>query len=144
MKICCAKCEEEAIHVTRCPSCGNGQFCDQCLDKHMAVNPSHDTHSKKMKWIWGTIGKMAEKLRATYFEHDEQTKWFGHCVENLANGYVTSITQTQRFSRLVRQSTEQYGHQQQFPSIVAFVGETGAGKSSISKSIFWLEKCVVI
>jgi hypothetical protein len=135
----CEKCENLA-GVVKC-SCG-ARFCEKCFTtKHSIRNPEHKRGgTKKMdnawSWISGTISTLTDSTsRATYFERDQVTKWFGLYIQKVGpDDRVTRLVETPRFSRLVGASLH-YDHdspRRQFPSIISYVGETGAGKSTLS------------
>ena len=73
--------------------------------------------------------------QATVFKKDETTKWFGLHVEVVRQDRITTIVETPRFSNLMEDSLHfsKISPRRQFPSVTSFVGETGAGKSTLSK-----------
>ncbi|KAF2683587.1 hypothetical protein K458DRAFT_304017 [Lentithecium fluviatile CBS 122367] len=140
----CEKCEELA-GVVKC-SCG-ARFCEQCfITKHLVRNPKHkhggtSKTDKAWAWISGAISTLTDtSSRATQFEQDQNTKWFGlHVQKTDANDRVTRLVETSRFSSLVEASMH-FDHgspRRQFPSITSFVGETGGGKYTLVRSLIF-------
>ncbi|KXX79899.1 hypothetical protein MMYC01_203771 [Madurella mycetomatis] len=137
----CEKCEEKEIEVN-C-SCGAG-FCDGCFSmKHLR---RHRTHRKagnrkdeeKWKLFTGTFSGI--KSLVDQFKEDEDAKWFGLHTDRDVNGvdYV-SIVETERLKNTMSESLIYYDEspRRQFPSIASFVGETGAGKSTLVRSMIY-------
>lgn len=136
-QIDCEKCEEEPGDV-KC-SCG-ARFCEQCFTtKHLARNPKHrrggtSKTDKAWAWISGAVATLSDNTsRATHFEQDEATKWFGLHIQKVESDRVTRLVETRRFSYLVERSIHYKNDspRRQFPSITSFVGETGSGKSTL-------------
>ena len=136
----CAKCEERPGDVL-C-SCTE-RFCEICFTgKHLKRNPAHRRGGSKLteklwKWVSGTISDAkgsVDDLKAN-FKQDEAAKWFGLHIDIVNDERVPSLVETPRFSDLVEESLEFYedSPKSQFPSICSFVGDTGAGKSTLSK-----------
>lgn len=69
------------------------------------------------------------------FEQDETAKWFGLVEEIGRSGSICQIIETSRFSELMEASRVAYpdSPKRQYPSMIAFVGDTSAGKSTLSK-----------
>ncbi|KAJ5743646.1 hypothetical protein N7533_008516 [Penicillium manginii] len=85
-------------------------------------------------WISGKLAHLTSTPQ-TQFKDDEATKWFGLCVEtNRQRDRLTSIVETKRLQELMTISLHyrESSPKRQFPSITSFVGETGAGKSTLS------------
>ncbi|KAF3102387.1 hypothetical protein TWF102_004588 [Orbilia oligospora] len=88
--------------------------------------------------IWGKVSKaIAEIDLSTLFIEDEKAKWFGHWSQMSKQDDETNrietqyIVETSRLRDLMAQSLN-FGPDSpstQFPSIVSFVGASGAGKS---------------
>lgn len=136
--VTCEKCEE-LPGVVKC-SC-DAMFCEKCFTtKHLPRNPKHrrggtGKTDKAWAWISGTIATLTDSTsRATHFEQDQVTKWFGLHIKKVGADRVTRLVETSRFSRLVEDSMHynKNSPRRQFPSITSFVGETGAGKSTLS------------
>ncbi|KAK3936131.1 hypothetical protein QBC46DRAFT_367088 [Diplogelasinospora grovesii] len=137
----CEKCEEMPGDV-KC-SCG-ARYCERCFTtKHLARNPKHrrggtTKTDKAWAWVSGAYATFTDSAsRATHFEHEEATKWFGLHIQKVGTDRVTRLVETPRFSRLVEASVyhKTNSPHRQFPSITSFVGETGAGKSTLIRSL---------
>jgi len=127
--VTCEKCEE-LPGVVKC-SC-DARFCEGCFTtKHLPLHPK----DKAWAWISGTVATLTDGTsRVTHFEQDQVTKWFGLHIGKVGADRVTRLVETSRFWRLVEDSMHHNKNspRRQFPSIVSFVGETGAGKSTLS------------
>ncbi|KAF2736265.1 hypothetical protein EJ04DRAFT_522206 [Polyplosphaeria fusca] len=138
----CEKCEE-LPGVFKC-SCG-ARYCNKCFTtKHLVRNPKHkrggtNTTDKVWAWISGTMTNLNETFSiVSHFEEDQNTKWFGLHVQKVnADDHVTRLVETSQFTSLAEASMHHNKNspRRQFPSIVSFVGETGAGKSTLIRSL---------
>ncbi|CAI7652244.1 unnamed protein product [Penicillium manginii] len=131
----CPKCEK-VEGKTKC-ACGAGPFCEPCYNKsHLVVHPDHKKASWRTKWMRGLSDTLTLSFGEKYFLRDEHTKWFGYNVEELENGgEVGAIIETMRFQDLVERARMASSRGVLFPSVVAFIGETGAGKSTIIRGL---------
>lgn len=131
----CVKCDRPDV-TTRC-SCSN-LYCDACYKKHLQSKPTHrglkytpgsSLLSKAWKFVKGSLAYTPED-----YVKDESAKWFGLTEEFHPHSVVCRIVETTRFAELVEASKHAYpdSPKRQFPSLVSFVGDTGAGKSSLS------------
>lgn len=137
----CAKCEERYGDV-RC-SCGE-RFCEHCVKKHLKRNPEHRRGgSKKTQSMWnmikGVVSGVANSFNpASHFLKDETTKWFGLHISSPPGreDLIAVLVETPRLSNLLGESIhfKENSPKRQYPSICSFVGDTGAGKSTLSKS----------
>lgn len=138
----CAKCEE-APGVVKC-SCKN-TFCKECFHNEHLTRPRNAGHrevlpSKRQmvaNWALGAIHSLqsyAEGVQA-YFQKDEATKWFGLVIEESSGEKITTLVETPRFAELIESSINHHptSPKRQYPALISFVGETGAGKSTLSK-----------
>lgn len=130
----CEKCEEVEIEVT-C-SCG-AKFCERCFSrKHLARNPTHrkgGSRKDEDAWNWFT-GKFAGvRGLSDQFKDDEAAKWFGLYTDTRPGKEKGYLVDTPRLRNLMSESLTWYpdSPRRQFPSIASFVGETGAGKSTL-------------
>jgi hypothetical protein len=137
----CAKCDE-APGVVKC-SCKN-RFCRECFHTHLA-KPQNAGHQEALpskgqlfaNWALGklhSIQSYAEGVQE-YFKKDEVTKWFGLVVEESSGEKITKLVETPRFAELIESSINHRttSPKRQCPVLISFVGETGAGKSTLSK-----------
>ena len=136
----CPKCDKEPA-VVKC-NC-NASFCAKCWELHKEKKPNHE---KAGPSVWDQIWRRAKgvpitssKTMGNHLEIDENAKWFGLVVENSGRNRICSIVETSRFADLREESMSlatDHRRETQFPSIVSFIGETGAGKSTLSKPRF--------
>jgi len=135
----CPKCEEEPANV-KC-SC-SVSFCAKCWELHKKKNQTHVKAGPSVwdqMWSWAKgVTITSSKTMGNHLEIDENAKWFGLVVENSGRNRICSIIETSRFADLREESMSlATDHREtQFPSIVSFIGETGAGKSTLSKPPF--------
>ncbi|KAF5687085.1 hypothetical protein FCIRC_2473 [Fusarium circinatum] len=141
----CAKGEERPGDV-RC-SCGE-RFCEYCFSKkHLPRNQTHKRGGSKKtetKWnkIKGVVSDIASSFSpASHFQRDETTKWFGLHISSPPGhkDRITTLVETTRFSSLLEESLHFHKHspKRQYPSICSFVGDTGAGKSTLIRSLIF-------
>ena len=140
----CGKCDE--VGASNKCSCDD-VFCDTCFPRHLQRLPNHrktgGRRERAWKWAIGAVGHIAEIGRLDkIFEKDEGAKWFGLHVENNGRMRTARIIETPRFNQLIETSAHASADspQRQFPSLVSFVGETGAGKSTVSEYPLTLER----
>jgi hypothetical protein len=138
----CAKCEE-APGVVKC-SCKNG-FCRECFYNEHLTKPRNAGHqevllSRRQKLAnlalgaFHSIQSYAGGVQA-YFQKDEGKKWFGLVIEESSGEKITKLVETPRFAELIESSINHRttSPKKQYPTLISFVGETGAGKSTLSK-----------
>ncbi|PVI06697.1 hypothetical protein DM02DRAFT_709324 [Periconia macrospinosa] len=128
----CEVCDELPATV-KC-SCET-RFCETHFSKHQAKHPTHSRGGGRAErvWAWISGAKLSRdgSNSRENFEREQVSKWFGLHVEKSENYRVTRLIETTRFSRLIEESVNQGTARRQFPSIVSFIGETGAGKSTL-------------
>ena len=132
----CDKCE--GVASVRC-SCDN-DYCERCFQEHLRKRPRHRRGGTResdssLAWILGKIASLKDGAsRATQFEKDEMAKWFGLHIDKTSIDRVSWVLETPRFTDLTEKSRSYYekSPKRQYPSIISFVGETGAGKSTLS------------
>jgi hypothetical protein len=135
----CAKCEE-ARGVVKC-ICKN-TFCKECFHNEHLTKPRNAGHrevlpSKRQivaNWALGAFHSFQGGVQG-YFQKDEATKWFGLVVEESSGEKITTLVETPRFAELIESSINHHptSPKRQYPALISFVGETGAGKSTLSK-----------
>ncbi|KAF5717819.1 hypothetical protein FMUND_5550 [Fusarium mundagurra] len=141
----CAKCEEKPGDV-RC-SCGE-RFCEYCFSKkHLPRNQTHKRGgSKKTETKWNKIKGVVSSFTssfspASHFQRDETSKWFGLHISSPPGrkDRIATLVETTRFSSLLEESLHFHKRspKRQYPSICSFVGDTGAGKSTLIRSLIF-------
>ena len=136
--LCGGWCEQEPGEI-KC-SCDE-VFCTKCFQKHLQRLPTHKkapslSFERAWAWVSGTVSTLTDDLsRQAQFQKDEGAKWFGLVVEKSGADRIISIIETPRFANLVEDSTHYSSKSpiRQYPSIVSFVGDTGAGKSTLGE-----------
>jgi len=138
----CSECEEQPWS-SKC-SC-NDRFCDPCMESHLTekrVRRGHskvDTRTADNAWnlVTGAFSGLAGPA-ADLFKQDESAKWFGiYTNKNKKSQRGSQIVETSRFVDLAHESLNhtEKSPQRQYPSICSFIGDTGAGKSTLSTSM---------
>jgi hypothetical protein len=134
----CDRCDKPNS-LLKC-SCGV-TFCQNCLfNTHLGRYPNHQQavpgkREKFLGWVTGTIYNITYEVASVLFQKDEASKWFGLVVEKSSQDRITKLVETPRFLSLISRSRHAFpdSPKRQYPSIISFVGETGAGKSTLSK-----------
>jgi hypothetical protein len=131
----CDNCDSE-IDLSWCQLC-ELTFCDRCWSLQAAhgakktKSPSTRVHEKtdiKLRNILGQLmRRQSDTMRNQKHRLDGKTLWFGTAVDMAAN--TLSLNFTDRLSSLGSRSD------QKVPSIISFMGETGAGKSGLVQSL---------
>ncbi|KAH6989843.1 hypothetical protein EDB80DRAFT_729126 [Ilyonectria destructans] len=118
-----------------CSQC-NLKLCHICIEFHHSRSghePEVDSKEHKaVKWMLGKVGKWVELTKEKLFQQDESTKWFG--IWRDSKDSLLWLIETPRFEHLLLESRNRSGCIRTFPRLVAFVGQTGVGKSTIGKS----------
>lgn len=134
---CCNKARDAIARgrggVYFCYGCSMSTFCDDCWAKQVAHRRETSKHRKVditiARIIQDTLDReLTEQEQAELHLLDECTSWFG-----AAKGAEGAIFRDfGRYAELVaeRNSSER---KRCYPALVSFVGETGAGKSSLIK-----------
>ncbi|KAF3160773.1 hypothetical protein TWF788_002869 [Orbilia oligospora] len=159
-------CEETECDTCEKPILGSpvgclcsGVYCGDCFRKHidkMERKGRGDDHGQATPWepsmadiIWGKVSKaIAEIDLSTLFIEDEKAKWFGHWSQMSEQDDETNpikthyIVETSRLRDLMAQSLNfrPDSPSTQYPSIVSFVGATGAGKSFLIRYLIHLSE----
>ncbi|KAH6848113.1 hypothetical protein B0I37DRAFT_376721 [Chaetomium sp. MPI-CAGE-AT-0009] len=142
----CEACDLEHPIVWFCRAC-NIAFCDECWSKqlpHKKNKPGDVAHEKtnmeiaeKVKNVLTppTNELMCEKLH----DDDELTAWFG--IEGRGRGKSSHLVLYDygRLSEILKGRGSDGGQGRMTPSLASFVGETGAGKSSLIKLLIDLD-----
>ncbi|KAI0437961.1 hypothetical protein F4803DRAFT_565654 [Xylaria telfairii] len=135
----CHICASVADRTFTCIQCNNLAFCDACWSKwvlHLpgAVGWNGKPHEKANPVIINRFRQILEPTR-TEEEHeaelleDQDTTWFGY-GRDASN--VPQLYDYGRFSAILAETrTEETG--ERYPQLASFIGETGAGKSTLIK-----------
>ncbi|KAF3911199.1 hypothetical protein AA313_de0210078 [Arthrobotrys entomopaga] len=137
----CARCES-CPGVIPC-SCGE-DFCERCFNaNHLRRNPTHRRKADQIyQQFWtkvtDTLASGINNL-SDAFKRDEEAKWFGLVTKTNEKSRTSVIVETPRLSNLLENSLQVHADSPkiQFPSIVSFVGFTGAGKSVLIRSLIY-------
>ncbi|SPN97426.1 uncharacterized protein DNG_00940 [Cephalotrichum gorgonifer] len=111
--------------------------------KHLIRHPKHKkSGGKKYQeyWSWATSWRHSGTSQSEAFKQDEASKWFGVYTEFSVNSTrVTTLIETDRLRRLLEISHvyRDKSSERQYPSIASFVGETGAGKSTLIRTLMY-------
>ncbi|TVY16534.1 Phospholipase A I [Lachnellula arida] len=144
----CIQCEDHNLTLYYCNLC-DVTYCGKCWDK---IGP----HRKGKRGPGGiphekTDQTVADKLRAAFeaspddqeqeamFQADENTAWFG-VVKDESSDLI--FHDYGRYADIIAEISKTRGlrHNNRFPGLVCFVGETGAGKSSLIKVLIELSE----
>ncbi|KAI0490453.1 hypothetical protein F4859DRAFT_500816 [Xylaria cf. heliscus] len=135
----CHLCASVADRTFTCIQCNNLAFCDACWSKwvlHLpgAVGWNGKPHEKADPLVVDRLRQILEPTR-TEEEHeaelleDQDTTWFGY-GRDASNG--PQLYDYGRFSAILAEThTEETG--ERHPQLASFIGETGAGKSTLIK-----------
>lgn len=142
----CDDCEEEREGLANCNVCQQ-TYCSRCWDrqathKRRALGPGGVPHEK-------TDPDLAEKIHKILdpevLDHKEQqlkhvedyyTKWFGVIRDDSGQVLFQNSARFESIMATVKQNTmDSSRHELKYPSLISFVGETGAGKSTLIKAL---------
>ncbi|KAK1752635.1 hypothetical protein QBC47DRAFT_389002 [Echria macrotheca] len=129
--VLCRECDE-SLAVWYCEICK--AICQECWDgrkPHRRNDPEHVRTSYEEYVLFGDVlqSNLSEDDRRKLHEIDQATLWFA--VDGPKEGPL-SLEELPRFSQAIGEHREQYGMTLVFyPRLVSFVGDTGAGKSSL-------------
>ncbi|KAI1846078.1 hypothetical protein JX266_007887 [Neoarthrinium moseri] len=135
----CQTCGTVSEKRYSCIQCNNLWFCDGCWPKWIlhapgAVGWGGRPHERADPFIVARLRQIFEPLR-TEADHqqelldDEDTAWFGFARD--ATGHPI-FQDYGRFAGIMGESRTREGSER-YPQLVTFIGETGAGKSSLIK-----------
>ncbi|KAH6988598.1 hypothetical protein EDB80DRAFT_816998 [Ilyonectria destructans] len=135
MKDTCLNCTKvEKLYA--CSQCGL-KLCNICIGFHHSRSghePKIDSKEHKaVKWMLGKVGKWVELTKEKLFQEDESTKWFG--IWRDSKDSLLWLIETPRFEHLLLESRNRSESIRTFPRLVAFVGQTGVGKSTIVRGL---------
>ncbi|RYP11186.1 hypothetical protein DL764_000211 [Monosporascus ibericus] len=95
----------------------------------MGHKESNSRVKQFIEWAFGAVQSIGDAI----FQKDEQTKWFGVTTEQMGKKTITKLVETPRCAALMTESRTHLpdSPKTQYPRLVSFVGETGAGKSTL-------------
>ncbi|KAI8947268.1 hypothetical protein F4801DRAFT_519668 [Xylaria longipes] len=135
----CHICASVSDRTFTCIQCNNLAFCDACWSKwvlHLpgAVGWNGKPHEKADPLVVDRLRQILEPTRSEE-EHeaelleDQDTTWFGY-GRDASN--APQLYDYGRFSAILAEThTEETG--ERYPQLASFIGETGAGKSTLIK-----------
>ncbi|KAK1613532.1 hypothetical protein BDP81DRAFT_443725 [Colletotrichum phormii] len=137
----CVECKSKSKKLSVCTDCSNSLFCDDCWDQwrlHGPKAPPNVTrpHEKSFPRIIQRLRQILkpDRTNETYeqeLEADNNTTWFGVGRDE---SKPNTFQDYGRFAALLSQS--QASTQEEFyPRLVAFIGQTGEGKSTLIKML---------
>jgi energy-coupling factor transporter ATP-binding protein EcfA2 len=136
----CEACERHNLRVFYCVNC-DGHFCSSCWAKERAhkpgkLGPDGLPHEK-------ADSEVVSRLKATFNPpsdpgiqermhlDDEDTTWFGIARDATGRPIFQDYG---RYSTLIANSASG-AYRTRFPRLVSFIGQTGAGKSTLVKML---------
>ncbi|KAK8066852.1 hypothetical protein PG997_013599 [Apiospora hydei] len=138
----CQTCGTTAQKTFTCIQCNNLAFCDPCWPRWVlhipgAVGWDGKPHEKADPMVIHRLRQILEPVR-TEEEHeaelleDEDTTWLGFGRDSSGRSVLHDYG---RFAAIMGESTtaEDGAAAERFPQLVSFIGETGAGKSTLIK-----------
>ncbi|KAI0403160.1 hypothetical protein F4802DRAFT_316845 [Xylaria palmicola] len=134
----CQSCATVAETTYTCIQCNNLAFCDACWSKwilHLpgAVGWNGKPHEKADPRVVDRLRQILEPTR-TEEEHeaelleDQDTTWFGYGRDASNHPQLYDYG---RFSAIMAETQAEGGDR--YPQLASFIGETGAGKSTLIK-----------
>ncbi|KAL3422984.1 hypothetical protein PVAG01_04731, partial [Phlyctema vagabunda] len=146
----CGQCEEHRPDTHYCNLC-DLTYCEPCwytVGTHRSgkLGPGGIPHER-------TDRSIADKLRVTLesspsdieqgelFENDETTAWFGVVKDESGDSIFYDYGRyADIVAEIARATGQRQSHSGLFPGLVSFVGETGAGKSTLVKVLIELSE----
>ena len=135
----CEVCEEHKSKTYYCVNC-DGNFCDPCWDKERPhaqgkFGPDGLPHEKADPLV---VNRLKEtfappdnpKIQQRMHIEDEDTTWFG-IARDATN--MPIFQDYGRYATLMANSAT--GELTRYPQLVSFIGQTGAGKSTLVKML---------
>ncbi|KAI1362066.1 FabD/lysophospholipase-like protein [Xylaria arbuscula] len=135
----CHSCRRDDGQTYSCIQCNNLSFCNDCWSQwvlHLpgAVGYDDRPHEKANAQVVQRLRqildpKRTERDHETDLQHDDDTTWFG--VERDSSNQAI-FQDHGRFTTLMTEShSSELGNR--YPQLVSFIGQTGAGKSTLIK-----------
>ncbi|KAK6835070.1 hypothetical protein PG987_009764 [Apiospora arundinis] len=136
----CQTCGTTSIKTYTCIQCNNLAFCDSCWPRWVlhvpgAVGWDGKPHEKADPMVIDRLRQILEPVR-TEEEHeaelleDEDTTWLGFGRDASGRSVLHDYG---RFAAIMGETLVEDTATERFPQLVSFIGETGAGKSTLIK-----------
>lgn len=139
---CCAIARSGDVQTHFCWPC-NTIFCDRCWFRQMAHRkraqtggiPHEQTDPFVAKKIQNALEvDLTDKEQAMLHIQDDDTSWFGACEDEQDDLVFQDYG---RYANLMAENSERQ-RQMRYPALVSFVGQTGAGKSTLIRLLIEL------
>ncbi|KAI1505709.1 hypothetical protein F5X99DRAFT_215888 [Biscogniauxia marginata] len=135
----CQTCDTTVEKTFTCIQCNNLAFCEVCWPKWVlhvsgAVGWNGKPHEKADPIVVHRLRQILEPTR-TEAEHefelleDQDTTWFGFGRDAYGHPLLHDYG---RFAAIMAETTTDE-HNERYPQLASFIGETGAGKSTLIK-----------
>ncbi|KAK8118120.1 uncharacterized protein PG998_006401 [Apiospora kogelbergensis] len=139
----CKWCKSTSRPTSTCIQCSNMSFCDKCWSKYDPHKPGRfgydgKPHEKSNAEVLIRVRDILEpkgiaKEHEDQLQQDDDTTWFG--IERDSSNHAT-FQDYGRFATLMGESkTPGLNDGHRYPQLVSFIGQTGAGKSTIIKML---------
>ncbi|KAE8449132.1 hypothetical protein EG329_008516 [Mollisiaceae sp. DMI_Dod_QoI] len=137
----CDVCGTTCVKTWTCIQCNNDSFCDDCWGKERAHRPGAvgfdgKPHEKTDRRVVERLREILEPERTPEQQqeshrNDEDTTWFG-IARDSAN--LPIFQDYERYASIMAQSRTSEVNVR-YPQLVSFIGQTGAGKSTLVKML---------
>lgn len=138
----CQTCRSVTKKRFSCVQCNNLWFCDDCwsawiLHAPGAVGWGGKPHEKANPEVVHRLRQIFEPIRSEADHQqelldDEETAWFGYGRDTSGHPVFQDYG---RFATVMGESHAREVAMERYPQLVTFIGETGAGKSSLVKML---------
>lgn len=127
------ECTEEGPEIFWCSSC-KLSLCGKCWLAQTAHKKGRAGHEKISQQTLYMLQSIMNPTKSKPQDHlaAYDSKWFGVNIDQEKNDITLDITS--RYRKLAMMNTS-FGQTSQFPALISFVGETGAGKSSLVNAL---------
>ncbi|KAA8902468.1 hypothetical protein FN846DRAFT_955469 [Sphaerosporella brunnea] len=134
----CEDCQSDCDDVSWCNGCGM-RLCAQCWSQQAPHKNKVPGHSKTSLTDMATLNGIlnltgGEAASEEYLQAEFGSKWFGVTIQKgqRMQGFLTATNRYRELSMATGFPGEKY------PALVSFVGETGAGKSTLIRALVQL------
>ncbi|KAH6647653.1 hypothetical protein BKA67DRAFT_394493 [Truncatella angustata] len=138
----CRTCGTVSEKRYSCVQCNNLWFCDGCWNEWVlhvpgAVGWGGRPHEKANPEVVYRLRQIFEPVRSEADHEqelldDEETAWFGYGRDSVGHPVFQDYG---RFAAVMGESHAREVAMERYPQLVTFIGETGAGKSSLVKML---------